>query len=192
MRTVLITGGAGFIGSNFVHHLLEKYEYQIVNLDKLTYAGNLDNLRDVDADARYRFVQGDICDRELVGRLMAEADAVVHFAAESHVDRSIEDPGAFIQTDVYGTFVLLDAARQSDIERFLHISTDEVYGQSLGDLRFTERDPFPPRSPYAASKAGGDVVRLAQLAAVQEQVQRLAVVVHVEPVAHLLAASVDG
>jgi len=157
VRTVLITGGAGFIGSNFVHHLLEKYEYQIVNLDKLTYAGNLDNLRDVDADARYRFVQGDICDRELVGRLMAEADAVVHFAAESHVDRSIEDPGAFIQTDVYGTFVLLDAAREIGIERFLHVSTDEVYGQSASGQRFTEGDPFRPRSPYAASKAGGEL-----------------------------------
>ena len=157
MRNVLITGGAGFIGSNFIRHLLANHDYQITNLDKLTYAGNLDNLRDVEKDPRYRFVQGDICDRELVGRLMGEVDTVVHFAAESHVDRSIEDPGAFIQTEVYGTFVLLEAARERGVERFLHISTDEVYGQSLGDQRFTESDPFRPRSPYAASKAGAEL-----------------------------------
>jgi dTDP-glucose 4,6-dehydratase len=157
MRTILVTGGAGFIGSNFIHHLLARHDYRIINLDKLTYAGNLDNLRGVEDDPRYRFVQGDICDAAAVRPLMDEADAVVSFAAESHVDRSIEDPGAFIQTDVYGTFVLLEAARHSDIERFLHISTDEVYGQSLGDQRFTEEDPFRPRSPYAASKAGGEL-----------------------------------
>jgi dTDP-glucose 4,6-dehydratase len=157
MRTVLVTGGAGFIGSNFVRHLLANYDYQVVNLDRLTYAGNLDNLRDVQDEPRYRFVHGDIRDGELVGGLMAEADSVVHFAAESHVDRSLEDPGGFIQTDVYGTFVLLEAARQADIGRFLHISTDEVYGQSLADQRFTETDPFRPRSPYAASKAGGEL-----------------------------------
>ncbi len=157
IRTVLVTGGAGFIGSNFIRHLLANYSYNIINLDKLTYAGNLENLADVVDDDRYRFVQGDIGDPEVVGRLMPEADAVVSFAAESHVDRSIEDPGTFIQTDVYGTFVLLDAARQSNIERFLHISTDEVYGQSLGDQCFTEDDPFRPRSPYAASKAGGEL-----------------------------------
>ena len=157
MRTILVTGGAGFIGSNFVRHLLERYDYQVINLDKLTYAGNLDNLRDIEEDAHYRFVHGDICDQELVGRLMAEADAVVHFAAESHVDRSLLDPGSFIQTDVYGTFVLLEAARQQGVERFVHLSTDEVYGQSLGDQRFTEGDPFRPRSPYAASKAGGEL-----------------------------------
>lgn len=158
MRTILVTGGAGFIGSNFIHHLLSKYDYQVINLDKLTYAGNLDNLRDVAGDPRYRFVQGDICDAELVGRLMAEADAIAHFAAESHVDRSLMDPGAFIQTDVYGTYVLLEAARERGVERFLHVSTDEVYGQSLGDQRFTESDPFRPRSPYAASKAGGELL----------------------------------
>lgn len=157
MQTILVTGGAGFIGSNFIHYLLEHYDYRVINLDKLTYAGTLDNLRDVADDSRYRFVQGDITDSELAGTLMAESDAVVHFAAESHVDRSIEDPGAFIQTEVFGTFVLLEAARQHDIQRFLHISTDEVYGQSLGDQRFTERDPFLPRSPYAASKAGGEL-----------------------------------
>jgi len=158
MRTILITGGAGFIGSNFIRHLLATHDYRVINLDKLTYAGNLDNLRDIDSDARYRFVQGDICDAELVGRLMSEADAVAHLAAESHVDRSLMDPGAFIQTEVYGTYVLLEAARQRGVERFLHVSTDEVYGQSIGDQRFTESDPFRPRSPYAASKAGGELL----------------------------------
>ncbi len=158
MRTILVTRGAGFIGSNFIRHVLARHDYQIINLDKLTYAGNLDNLRDVEHDPRYRFVQGDICDAELVGRLMAGADAVAHLAAESHVDRSLIDPGAFIQTEVYGTFVLLDAARRRGVERFLHVSTDEVYGQSLGDQRFTESDPFRPRSPYAASKAGAELL----------------------------------
>ena len=157
MRTILVTGGAGFIGSNFIRHLLAKHDYQIINLDKLTYAGNLDNLRDIESDTRYRFVQGDICDAELVGQLMSEADAVAHLAAESHVDRSLMDPGAFIQTEVYGTYVLLEAARRRGVERFLHVSTDEVYGQSIGDQQFTERDPFRPRSPYAASKAGGEL-----------------------------------
>ncbi len=157
MKTVLVTGGAGFIGSNFIHYLLAHYDYRIINLDKLTYAGNLENLRDIQDDPRYRFVQGDIADTQVVGPLMGEVDAVVHFAAESHVDRSIEEPGTFIQTDVYGTFILLEAARTHDIQRFLHISTDEVYGQSLGDQRFTESDPFLPRSPYAASKAGGEL-----------------------------------
>ena len=158
MRTILVTGGAGFIGSNFIHHLLAKHDYRIINLDKLTYAGNPDNLRDIASDARYRFVQGDICDADLVGRLMGEADAVAHLAAESHVDRSLMDPGAFIQTEVYGTYVLLEAARRRGVERFLHVSTDEVYGQSIGDRQFTEGDPFRPRSPYAASKAGGELL----------------------------------
>lgn len=157
IRTVLVTGGAGFIGSNFIRHLLANHDYHVVNLDKLTYAGNVENLADIADDPRYSFVQGDICDAELVGSLMQESDAVVSFAAESHVDRSIEDPGAFIQTDVYGTFVLLEAARHADIQRFLHISTDEVYGQSIGGQRFSEADPFRPRSPYAASKAGGEL-----------------------------------
>jgi dTDP-glucose 4,6-dehydratase len=157
IRTVLVTGGAGFIGSNFIRHLLANHDYNVINLDKLTYAGNLENLQDIADDPRYRFVQADIGDAKAVSALMPGVDAIVNFAAESHVDRSIEDPGTFIQTDVYGTFVLLDAARQADIERFLHISTDEVYGQSLGDQRFTEVDPFHPRSPYAASKAGGEL-----------------------------------
>ncbi len=158
MRRILVTGGAGFIGSNFILHLLRKYDYQIVNLDKLTYAGNLENLRDIERDPRYRFVQGDICDVHLVSELMAQVDAVAHLAAESHVDRSLEDPGGFIQTEVYGTHVLLEAARLRGIERFLHVSTDEVYGQSLGDQRFVETDPFRPRSPYSASKAGGELL----------------------------------
>ncbi len=157
MRSILVTGGAGFIGSNFVRYLLASHDYHVVNLDKLTYAGNLDNLRDVEGDPRYRFVHGDICDSELAARLMADADAVVHFAAESHVDRSLVDPGAFIQTDVFGTYVLLEAARQAGVERFLHVSTDEVYGQSLPGQRFSEDAPFRPRSPYAASKAGGEL-----------------------------------
>jgi dTDP-glucose 4,6-dehydratase len=157
MRTVLVTGGAGFIGSNFIRHLLRTHDYSVVNLDKLTYAGNLDNLRDVEHDSRYRFVQGDICDATAVTPLMRDVDAVVHFAAESHVDRSIVDPGAFIQTDVYGTFVLLEAVREANIERFLHIATDEVYGPSPPGERLTEDSPFRPRSPYAASKAGGEL-----------------------------------
>ena len=156
-RTLLVTGGAGFIGSNFIRYMLAKYDYQVINLDKLTYAGNLDNLRDVEGDPRYRFVKGDICDSAAVRKLMAEADAVVNFAAESHVDRSIEDPGVFIQTQVFGAYVLLEDARNAPIDRFLHISTDEVYGDSIGDQRFTEDDPFKPRSPYAAAKAGGEL-----------------------------------
>ena len=158
MPTVLVTGGAGFIGSNFIRHLLANHDYQVINLDKLTYAGNLDNLRDVEDDSRYRFEQGDVCNAELVGRVMSEVDFVVNFAAESHVDRSIEDPGAFIETDVHGPYTLLEAARSANVQRFLHISTDEVYGQSLGDQRFSEDDPFRPRSPYAASKAAGDLL----------------------------------
>lgn len=157
MATILVTGGAGFIGSNFIHYLLANSDDRVINLDKLTYAGNLDNLREVEQHPRYRFVRGDICDSATVGPLVAEADLVVHFAAESHVDRSIEDAGAFIQTDVYGTFVLLEAARRHGVERFLHISTDEVYGPTLDEHRFAEDDPMRPRSPYAASKAGGEL-----------------------------------
>jgi dTDP-glucose 4,6-dehydratase len=157
VQTLLVTGGAGFIGSNFVRYILAKYDYRIINLDKLTYAGNLDNLIDVQDDARYRFVRGDICDAKTIQPLVEEADAVVHFAAETHVDRSIEEPGAFIQTDVYGTYVLLEAARSAGIERFLHVSTDEVYGPSSPGQRLVETDPFHPRSPYAASKAGGEL-----------------------------------
>ncbi len=156
MKTYLITGGAGFIGSNFVHYILSHYDaVQVTNLDKLTYAGNLDNLRDVENDPHYKFVKGDICDEELVNSLIHDADIVVNFAAESHVDRSIGRPDDFIKTDVYGTFVLLEAARKHDVEKFVQISTDEVYGSTEG-ASFTETDPLMPSSPYSASKAGAD------------------------------------
>lgn len=152
----LITGGAGFIGSHFVHELLERQEdAQVVNLDLLTYAGNPDNLADLKNDSRHRFVQGDICDRALVDGLMAESDVVVHFAAESFVDKSIYNAEHFIRTDIYGTFVLLETARKHGIKKFIHISTDEVYG-SVEDGSFTENDNVMPTNPYAASKAGAD------------------------------------
>lgn len=152
----LVTGGAGFIGSHFVHALLEaEKDAHVVNLDLLTYAGNLENLQDLQGDARHRFVQGDICDRQLVDRLMSETDAVIHFAAESFVDRSIYGAEAFIRTDIYGTFVLLETARKYGVRRFVHISTDEVYG-SVESGSFRESDNLMPTNPYAASKAGAD------------------------------------
>jgi len=156
-RTLLVTGGAGFIGSNFIRYLLRKYPgVQLINLDKLTYAGNLDNLRDVENDPRYEFVRGDIRDREVVRRLLDRAQGVVHFAAETHVDRSILDAGEFVLTDVYGTFVLLDSLKEApEVEFFLHVSTDEVYG-SREEGFFKENDPLHPSSPYSASKAGAD------------------------------------
>jgi len=158
---VLITGGAGFIGSNFIRYILKRHpDWQVVNLDKLTYAGNLANLKDIEAAPRYKFVKGDIADRELVDRLFREEkfDAVVNFAAESHVDRSILDAAPFIETNVKGTQVLLEAARQYPVERFIQISTDEVYG-SLGETgKFTEESPLQPNSPYAASKAAADLL----------------------------------
>jgi dTDP-glucose 4,6-dehydratase len=158
MKRVLVTGGAGFIGSNFIHYLLAHHNYEIVNLDKLTYAGNLDNLAGLDeAGSRYRFLHGDICVREDVEAAMQGVDAVVNFAAETHVDRSLMDAGAFIQADVYGVFVLLDAARRAGVERFLHISTDEVYGPRFPDSPGREGDHFAPANPYAASKAGGEM-----------------------------------
>jgi dTDP-glucose 4,6-dehydratase len=153
---VLITGGAGFIGSNFVHYVLREHPgYEVVVLDKLTYAGNLENLEGLDARPNYRFLRGDVCDAEAVAKAIRGADAVVHFAAETHVDRSIIEAGSFVQTDVYGTFVLLEAARAQGVRRFVHISTDEVYGD-CGDRASRETDPLMPRSPYAASKAGAD------------------------------------
>ncbi len=168
MESILVTGGCGFIGANFVRLALNQLgDCRLVNLDKLTYAGNPDNLKDLAGDPRYRFVRGDICDSALVESLFAEHqfDTVAHFAAESHVDRSITGPAAFIQTNIVGTFVLLEAARkfwltncQSPIthHRFLHVSTDEVYG-SLGETGlFTEETPYDPRSPYSASKASSD------------------------------------
>ncbi|HZW11214.1 MAG TPA: dTDP-glucose 4,6-dehydratase [Phycisphaerales bacterium] len=163
MRTMLVTGGAGFIGANFVRFVLRHREdWRIVNLDALTYSGNLENLADVQENSRYRFVRGDIRDADLTGRLASEADLVVHMAAESHVDRSIMDSAPFIQTNVGGTQALLDAVRRAGrASRFLYVSTDEVYG-SLAledrDARFTEETPLAPNSPYAASKAGGDLL----------------------------------
>jgi dTDP-glucose 4,6-dehydratase len=155
---ILVTGGCGFIGSNFILHLLDRYpDCRVINLDKLTYASNPANLRDVQEDPRYRFVKGDICDAELVERLTAEVDVVLNFAAETHVDRSLMEAGSFILTDVLGTHVLLDAARrQPGLRRFVQISTDEVYGEMPPSVYAKETDPLHPRSPYAASKAGGD------------------------------------
>lgn len=160
MRNLLITGGAGFIGSNFVRMMMAKYpDYRFVVFDKLNYRGNLQNLRDVAADPRYAFVRGDICDAEAVARVIRDyqIDTIVNFAAETHVDRSILDADAFVRTDVYGVYVLLEATRKFGLERFLHVSTDEVYGEVLeGTSR--EDDPLQPRSPYAASKASGDLL----------------------------------
>ncbi|HEV8309045.1 MAG TPA: dTDP-glucose 4,6-dehydratase [Methylomirabilota bacterium] len=158
---VLVTGGAGFIGSHFVRHLLTTYpEYEVVNLDKLTYAGNPANLAGLADHPRYRFVHGDICEPLLVREVMAGCDAVVNFAAESHVDRSIHDAGDFIRTDVFGTWVLLETARAHRIGRYLQVSTDEVYG-SIVTGAFQETHPLRPSSPYSASKAGGDHMALA-------------------------------
>jgi dTDP-glucose 4,6-dehydratase len=156
-KTLLITGGAGFIGSNFIHFLLRKYPgVRLINLDKLTYAGNLDNLRDVAGEARYEFIHGDVRDRELVRAILPRVQGVFHFAAETHVDRSILDAGEFVLTDVYGTFVLLESLKSAPpLDFFLHVSTDEVYG-SRGEGFFKEGDPLNPSSPYAASKAGAD------------------------------------
>jgi dTDP-glucose 4,6-dehydratase len=157
-RRLLVTGGAGFIGSAFVRRLLSREDAPSVTvLDKLTYAGNLANLAEVADHPRYRFVEGDIADASVVDALAAEADAIVNFAAESHVDRSIDEPGAFLQTDVIGTFVLLEAARRHEHERFVQVSTDEVYGHV--ESGHTDEDAtLRPRSPYAASKAGGDLI----------------------------------
>ena len=170
-KTILITGGAGFIGSNFVPYFCEKYpEYKIVNLDKLTYAGNLENLRSCENMPNYSFVQGDICDADLVEKLFRENDVrgVIHFAAESHVDNSITGPRAFINTNIIGTFNLLDAARRHWMDapgrikpgyadaRFHHISTDEVYGALGATGEFREDTPYAPNSPYSASKASSD------------------------------------
>ena len=157
-RRLLVTGGAGFIGSNFVRRVLDRNrDLNVTVLDKLTYAGNRANLADVEGDSRFAFVEGDIADADVVDRLAAEVDAIINFAAESHVDRSIEEPDAFIRTDVYGTFVLLEAARRHGHDRYLQISTDEVYG-NVPDGSSTEEDPLRPRSPYSASKSGGDLL----------------------------------
>ncbi len=156
---LFVTGGAGFIGSNFIRLALASgSRYQIVNYDKLTYAGNLANLEDLAGDARYQFIRGDICDASAVETAMAGADAVVHFAAESHVDRSIYEPAAAIQTNVSGTFVLLQVARKLKVGRFVHISTDEVYGDLAPDGYSNEDSPLRPSSPYSASKASADLL----------------------------------
>ncbi len=156
MRRVLVTGGCGFIGSNFVRRLLaERPGLEVVNLDVLTYAGRLENLREVEDDPRYTFIRGDICDAEVVAAAMAGCDAVVNFAAETHVDRSLLGAGHFIQTDCYGVWVLLEEARRRKVERFVQISTDEVYG-TIDIGSFDETAPLMPRNPYSASKAGGD------------------------------------
>jgi len=173
VKTILVTGCAGFIGSNFVPYFIEKYkEYNIVNLDLLTYAGNLENLKEVEKHPRYKFIKGDICNRELVEFIFDEYDVrgVIHFAAESHVDNSIKNPGVFIETNVNGTFTLLDVAKNKWMEkpfsykdeykncRFHHISTDEVYGTLNETDLFTEETPYAPNSPYSASKASSDMI----------------------------------
>lgn len=173
MKTILVTGGAGFIGSNFIPYFLDKYpDYTIVNLDALTYAGNLNNLKEVEGNSRHVFVKGDICDRFLVDSLFGKYNfnGVIHFAAESHVDNSIAGPEAFIRTNINGTFTLLDVARKHWMNapfetkpecaknRFLHISTDEVYGSLGPEGFFTETTPYAPNSPYSATKASSDLL----------------------------------
>lgn len=161
MKNILVTGGAGFIGSNFVIYMLDKYEdYNIIVYDKLTYAGNLDNLLEVHDDPRYTFIKGDICDADAVAAAIKthNVDTIVNFAAETHVDRSIMDPDAFVKTSVYGTYVLLEVTRALGLERFHQISTDEVYGHIPFGQSSVETDSLEPRSPYAASKASADLM----------------------------------
>ncbi len=156
---LMVTGGAGFIGCNFIRYWLRSHpEDSIVNFDKLTYAGNIESLADIADDPRYSFVKGDICDSNAVDKVVSQVDLIVHFAAESHVDRSITDPSAFVKTNVYGTYTLLESARTHGGVRFHHISTDEVYGAlELGSRhKFNEKTPYDPHSPYSASKAGSD------------------------------------
>jgi dTDP-glucose 4,6-dehydratase len=157
---ILVTGGAGFIGSAFVRLLIAETDYRLVNLDKLTYAGNLENLASVEDSDRYRFVHGDICDAELVNALVAEEqpDAIVHFAAESHVDRSILSPEPVVRTNFNGTFTMLEAAKRNRVARFVHVSTDEVYGSLEPPAEADETYPLNPSSPYSASKAGSDLL----------------------------------
>ena len=164
MKNILVSGGAGFIGSNFVLQMLEKYpDYHIVVFDKLTYAGNLDNLLEVSDDPRYRFVKGDICDADAVESVIKDfsIDTVINFAAETHVDRSITDPDAFMKTNVYGTYILLEASHRQGGLRYHQVSTDEVYGDVPAGYASVESDPLAPRSPYAASKASGDLMTMA-------------------------------
>ncbi len=156
-KTLLVTGGCGFIGSNFIRYILNKYpSYKIINLDKLTYAGNPNNLKEFEKDLRYHLVIGDICNKELVNELVKKVDIIVHFAAESHVDLSIFDSRKFVETNVLGTQTLLEAAKINGKKRFHHISTDEVYGEAKEGNKFSETTPYSPRNPYSASKAGSD------------------------------------
>ena len=173
MRTYLVTGGAGFIGSNYIHYMFRKYgdEIRIINVDKLTYAGNLENLKDIEGKDNYTFIRADICDKDAITKIFEEndIDRVVHFAAESHVDRSIKNPEVFVQTNVLGTAVMLNAAKQAweqedgsfaEGKKFLHVSTDEVYGSlpDDGTSYFYETTPYSPHSPYSASKASSDML----------------------------------
>jgi dTDP-glucose 4,6-dehydratase len=162
MKNILVTGGSGFIGSNFIRFMLKQHsEVKIVNLDVLTYAGNPSNLQDIQDQSRYTFVKGDICDPAVVSDVLEnhQIDTIVHFAAESHVDRSIDDGSSFVKTNVLGTYSLLDEALKKGISRFIHVSTDEVYG-SIKEGSFTETDDLAPSSPYSASKAGSDLLAL--------------------------------
>jgi len=155
---LLVTGGAGFMGSNFIRYVLNKYpDYSVINLDKMTYAGNAANLQDIETNPRYRFVQGDIGDARLIDELLPQVDVIVNYAAETHVDRSIDNPGEFLMTDVIGTYTLLEGVRKHDTHRMVQISTDEVFGSTENGL-FTEETPMAPNSPYSASKAGGDLL----------------------------------
>ena len=159
MTTILVTGGAGFIGSCFVRHVLTKHpDYKVINIDALTYCGNLENLKDVENNPNYRFVHGNICDRKLVRDLICECDCVVNFAAESHVDNSIKHPEIFVETNVQGTLNLLQACKELGVERYLQVSTDEVYGSLGKDGYFYETTPLAPNSPYSASKASADLL----------------------------------
>ncbi len=162
MKNILVTGGSGFIGSNFIRYMLRQHsEVKLVNLDVLTYAGNPSNLQDIQDESRYTFVKGDICDPAIVSDVLEnhQIDTIVHFAAESHVDRSIDDGSIFVRTNVLGTYSLLDEALKKNISRFIHVSTDEVYG-SIKEGSFTETDDLAPSSPYSASKAGSDLLAL--------------------------------
>ena len=157
-KTILITGGCGFIGSNFIRYFLSKHkDYRVINLDKLTYAGRRKSLKDLAKNPRYRFVQGDICNKKLVQSLVKKVDEIIHFAAESHVDRSINGPEAFLRTNVFGTYVLLEAVRKYPVKKFLFISTDEVYG-SIKSGKFRETSNLAPNSPYAVSKTSADLL----------------------------------
>ena len=159
MTTLLVTGGAGFIGSCFVRHELKKHpDYKIINLDALTYCGNIENLKDVESNPNYTFVHGNICDKKLVRELIAESDCVVNFAAESHVDNSIKCPEIFIESNVQGTLNLLQASKELGVERYLQVSTDEVYGSLGATGYFYETTPLAPNSPYSASKASADML----------------------------------